>query len=87
MVRVKLHSGNEVVPAATGIKPESIPSAGVVMIVHGEAKVDCVTVWFFDWLPKVKSKLNIMYWVGSNGLCSQLERNSITNSCSDTAVI
>lgn len=46
MVMVKLHSGKVVASVATGMKPESIPGAGVVMISHGAAKVDWETVWF-----------------------------------------
>jgi len=49
LVTVKLHSGKEVAPAATGMKPESMPATGVVMVTHGDVKVDWVTVWFFDW--------------------------------------
>lgn len=47
---VKLHWGKDVVFAGTARKPESTPAAGVVMFWHGAANVDCVTVWFFDWL-------------------------------------
>ena len=36
--------GSTVVPAATGMKPESPPPATGA---HGAASVDCVTVWFF----------------------------------------
>jgi len=45
---VKLHAGRDAVPAATGMKPESMPAVGVVMLSHGAAKVDWVTVWFLD---------------------------------------
>jgi hypothetical protein len=45
---VILQDGNCVAPAATGWNPESMPCLGVVMSVHGSAKVDCVTVWFFE---------------------------------------
>lgn len=48
---MKLHCGKDCAPAATAIKPESIPAVGVVMFSHGAAKVDWVTVWFLDWLP------------------------------------
>lgn len=60
LVTVKLQTGNEVELAATGTKPESIPSAGVVLsptislatveyddthiLVHGTANVDWVKV-------------------------------------------
>jgi len=43
---VILHDGNWVAPAGTAWKPESTPALGVVMIEHGLANVDCVTVWF-----------------------------------------
>jgi len=33
----------------TGMKPESIPMVGVVMLSQGAAKVDWVTVWFPYW--------------------------------------
>lgn len=49
-VTLKLHWGKDVAPAATAWKPESIPAAGVVMFWHGDANVDCVAVWFLDWL-------------------------------------
>jgi len=46
---VMLHSGKNDAFAATAMKPESIPSVGVVMFWQGAAKEDCVTVWFLDW--------------------------------------
>lgn len=43
---VMLHVGKLVALAATGMKPELMPGAGVVCKVHGLANVDCVTEWF-----------------------------------------
>jgi len=53
-----VYVGNPVVTvSATGMKPESNPVCPVVeveaMDLHGLAKVDCVTVWFFCWNWKV----------------------------------
>lgn len=52
---MKVHCVKEVALAATGWKPESttVPSA-LVKFVQGEAKVDWVTVWFFDKLDEYK---------------------------------
>lgn len=44
MLRVKLHSGTVAALEETGWKPESMPGAGVVNLVHGESKLDWVTV-------------------------------------------
>lgn len=52
---VMLYVGNEVAPAATGMKSESNPTWPVVALfnfLHGSAKVDCVAVWFLVWNSK-----------------------------------
>lgn len=60
---MKLKVGKLVAFAATGMKPESTPVLPFarVSIVHGSAKVDWVTVWFFGKktnLGDVRSNLN-----------------------------
>ena len=49
---VKLNVGKLVALAETGMKPESTPVLPLarVMIEHGSAKVDWVTVWFLATL-------------------------------------
>jgi len=50
--------GKSVEPLATGTNPDEIPTIlGVTVVlvncVQGAAKVDCVTVWFFEANTKV----------------------------------
>jgi len=44
-----VHCGNSVAFGETNWKPESMPCPGAVWMEHGLAKVDWVTLWFFDW--------------------------------------
>jgi len=50
---VMLYVGKEVALAATGWKPELIPTVGVVTREQGSANVDCVREWFFAWNSKL----------------------------------
>jgi hypothetical protein len=64
----RVHAGNELALAATGMKPESKPTWFVVALVRrvqGAAKDDWVTVWFFDWNSKVTvSPTAAVTWLG-----------------------